>query len=221
MVIKASSWAKYREKLAKINQKAADDMAAFLESIGGYHGHENEVIDFAFALANKYGDAAGALAADFYDEIARAARAPIPSAEIAPPPRVGEVAKAVKGTAKQGEAVIPHAVARLVKMRGCDTVLNNSIRDGAEFAWIPAGDTCAFCLTLASRGWQRASKKALSGGHAEHVHANCDCTYCVRFDSRMNVEGYDPDKYLKMYDDAEGATPQEKINTMRRELNQD
>jgi hypothetical protein len=32
----------------------------------------------------------------------------------------------------------------------------------------------------------------------------------------MTVEGYDPDKYLSMYRHAEGRTPTDKINSMRR-----
>ena len=58
----------------------------------------------------------------------------------------------------------------------------------------------------------------MKGGHAEHIHANCDCTYAVRFDGRSGVQGYDPDRYLAMYENAEGDTPREKINAMRREL---
>ena len=96
------------------------------------------------------------------------------------------------------------------------TTLQNALRDGAEFAWIPAGETCAFCLTLASNGWQRASKQAIKKGHAEHIHSNCDCAYAVRFNSRTNVAGYDPDRYRSMYRHAEGRTPQDKINSMRR-----
>lgn len=74
-----------------------------------------------------------------------------------------------------------------------------TIRNGAEFAWVPHGDTCAFCTMLASRGWQRASKKALKNGHAEHIHAHCDCEYAVRFGRESSVKGYDPDEYLRRY----------------------
>ncbi|MBQ1756264.1 MAG: hypothetical protein IIZ96_05930 [Oscillospiraceae bacterium] len=109
-------------------------------------------------------------------------------------------------------------MARLVKMAGVDTTMQNALRDGAEWAWVPHGDTCAFCITLASRGWQRASKKALKGGHAEHIHANCDCTYAVRFDGKSNVAGYYPDDYLEMYESADGLKPKDKINAMRREF---
>lgn len=102
-------------------------------------------------------------------------------------------------------------VSRLVKQAGADTTLKNAIRDGAEWAWVPHGDTCPFCITLASNGWQRASKKALKGDHAQHIHAHCDCEYVIRFDSSTTVAGYDPDKYLAQYQAAGGD-----INAMRR-----
>lgn len=126
-------------------------------------------------------------------------------------PDYGEVAKAVKGTKKQSPNNIPGTIARLVKQVGADTTLKNAERDGAQFAWVPHGDTCAFCITLASRGWQYMSKKAMRNGHAEHIHAHCDCEYAVRFDEKSTVAGYDPDKYLEEYYDSNGD-----INKMRR-----
>ena len=102
-------------------------------------------------------------------------------------------------------------VSRLVKQAGANTTLKNAIRDGAEWAWVPHGDTCPFCITLASNGWQPASKKALKGDHAQHIHAHCDCEYAIRFDSNTTVAGYDPDKYLAQYQAAGGD-----INAMRR-----
>ena len=69
----------------------------------------------------------------------------------------------------------------------------------AEWAWVPHGDTCPFCIMLASNGWQKASAKLLKGGHASHIHANCDCEFAVRFDGSTSVAGYDPEKYLKQY----------------------
>lgn len=55
------------------------------------------------------------------------------------------------------------------------------------------------------------SKSALRNGHAEHIHAHCDCEYAVRFDGKSTVAGYDPDKYLEEYYDSNGD-----INKMRR-----
>lgn len=105
----------------------------------------------------------------------------------------------------------PGRVSRLVKRAGADTTLKNAVRDGAEWAWVPHGDTCPFCITLASNGWQKASSKVLKGGHADHIHANCDCEFAIRFDHSTTLAGYDPEKYLKQYRDAGGD-----INKMRR-----
>jgi hypothetical protein len=126
---------------------------------------------------------------------------------------ISTVAKAVNFT--NNEELVSSALSRLVKQAGQDTTLQNALRDGAEFAWIPSGDTCAFCITLASRGWQTASKGAIKNGHAEHIHGNCDCAYAVRFNSQTNYQGYDPDKYLAMYNSTSGS-PNQKINAMRR-----
>ena len=60
-------------------------------------------------------------------------------------------------------------------------------------------------------GGQPASKKALKGDHAQHIHAHCDCEYAIRFDSSTTVAGYDPDKYLEQYYAYGGD-----INAMRR-----
>ena len=122
-------------------------------------------------------------------------------------PSYGEVAKAVNGTIKLANIeIIAGAVERLVKLPGADTMIKNAIRDGAQWAWIPSGDTCAFCIALASRGWQKASMEQLKGGHAEHIHAHCDCTFAIRHSSKFNIEGYDPDKYLEMYEKADTSS---------------
>ena len=114
--------------------------------------------------------------------------------------------------------IVSGAVGRLVKRTGVDTTMQNALRDGAWWAWIPRGETCAFCIMLASNGWQPASKKAIKNGHAEHIHANCDCTYAVKFDPFSDVEGYDPQEYEDMYNSAEGSSYKQKVNSMRREF---
>lgn len=216
MTISRKIWNAYISKLRAINDKAVADMWAWLDANG--IDDAGAMIDYAFALSTKYGNASAAMAAEMYDAAVELSGLIYPAAVPAEPATIGEVAKAVVGTAKTGNAeIISGAVGRLVKMAGVDTTMQNALRDGAEWAWIPVGDTCAFCITLASRGWQRASKKAIKGGHAEHIHANCDCTYAIRFDSSTNVEGYDPDKYLEMYEDQPGNSDA-KINSLRRRL---
>ena len=216
MTIGEKDWSNYIRKLRKLSDTVADKVKAYIER----HGLENtkELIDYSYALVSQYGEGAAALSAQMYDILAELEGRYLEPAEMAPTATYGEVAKSVNGTLKtsQNPNEISGAVSRWVKMAGADTTLKNAERDGAQFAWIPSGDTCAFCLTLASRGWQNMSKNALKHGHAEHIHSHCDCQYAVRFDSKSTVAGYDPDRYRQMYDEAEGDTPQEKINAMRR-----
>lgn len=183
-------------RLARLNQRAGQLMADYIAA----HGTRDTdaLIAYAHALVTKYGEGSAELACQMYDALAAAARAGVPAAEPAEPASYGEIARMVQAT-KASPPQMQRGVSRLVKRAGADTTLKNALRDGAEFAWIPQGDTCAFCLTLASRGWQKASQAAIKGGHAEHIHANCDCEYAIRFDGRSTVAGYDPDEYLRRY----------------------
>ena len=209
MQITEKAWVEYITKMSQISQKAADLMQSWVQKNG--FSNDKALLDYTYALSQHYGQAIGALSCQMYEATAAAQGVNIPTAEMAPLPEYGEVAKAVRGTMKQSQMNVPATLARLVKQVGADTTLKNAERDGAQFAWVPHGDTCSFCITLASRGWQYMSKKALRNGHAEHIHAHCDCEYAVRFDGKSTVAGYDPDKYLEEYNNAGGD-----INAMRR-----
>ena len=226
MRITDKQWNRYISVLRELNNKAAEDMIKFMDNLGVVpigstfvlsEQDRKALIDYAYALATKYGEGAAAAAAEMYDAVALASKANVPPAVPAKTASYAEVAKAVNGTLKQGPEIVPSAVGRLVKTAGVDTTINNAIRDRAYYAWVPRGDTCAFCIMLASRGWQPASPADLDG-HAKHIHANCDCTYVVRFGDNLMVEGYDPQEYLSMYNNADGTRWQDKLNSMRREF---
>lgn len=209
MQITAKTWNEYITRLSRLNQKAGQLMRQYIDTRGT--GDADALIAYAAALVTKYGEGSAELACQMYDALAEAANAGVPAAEPAEPADYGEVARMVNATKNQNPANLPNGVSRLVKRAGADTTLKNAVRDGAEWAWVPHGDTCPFCITLASNGWQKASSKVLKGGHAEHIHANCDCEFAIRFDHNTTVAGYDPEKYLKQYRDAGGD-----INKMRR-----
>jgi len=214
MRISSKDWKNYIDKLSKLNNTAGEKMSDYVAR----HGFDDpKIIDYAYGLVTKYGEGSASLSAMMYDAIAEMEGKILPPAEVAETPEYGEVAKAVNGVRKhsQNPTSYGNVVNRLVKRTGADTMLKNAERDGAEFAWIPSGDTCAFCIALASRGWQHISKNSLKNGHAEHIHANCDCNYTVRFDGSSSVAGYNPDEYLEIYENAEGNTPEEKINSIR------
>lgn len=209
MQITANAWNEYITRLSRLNQKAGQLMRQYIDTHGT--GDADALITYAAALVTKYGEGSAELACQMYDALAEAANAGVPAAEPAEPADYGEVARMVNATKSQNPANLPNGVSRLVKRAGADTTLKNAVRDGAEWAWVPHGDTCPFCITLASNGWQKASSKVLKGGHAEHIHANCDCEFAIRFDHNTTVAGYDPDKYLAQYNAAGGD-----INKMRR-----
>lgn len=222
--LKLNEWIKYRDILKNLSQKAADEFRDAVFNVNGKWGGvglgeipRQELIDYAYALVTKYGEGTAAVACEFYDELAALSGAMVPEAVPAPTATYGETAKAINGCLKQSETgqLLESTIYRLVKQAGADTTLQNAGRDGAQFAWIPSGDTCAFCLTLASRGWQYMSSKALRNGHAEHIHANCDCQYAVKFNDDTKYEGYDPRKYEDLYYSFPGS-PKDKINAMRR-----
>ena len=224
MIVTARAIAEYRNMLSRISARAADEVQQYMMD---HHFEIDETfMEFVDSIVVKYGEAAGSLSAQFYDNLAEywqiqnasqtfvdVVQKPLQIAEVADLPTEDEIAKAIYGTMKESPNKIPSTVGRLVKRTAEDTTLKNAIRDGAQFAWVPNSDTCPFCIMLASRGWQYASKKTLKNGHAEHIHPNCDCTYVVRFDSTSSVDGYDPDKYLEMYNEADGD-----LNAMRRKL---
>lgn len=208
MRIPEKAWADYVERLSRLNERAGQLMAQYIERHGT--GDAAALADYAHALVVKYGEGSAELACQMYDAMAKAAGAAVAPAAPAEPAGYGEVARMVEAT-RHSPPLLRGGVSRLVKRAGADTTLKNAQRDGAEFAWVPHGDTCPFCLMLASRGWRRAGKKTLQGGHARHIHANCDCEYAIRFNSNTNVAGYDPEKYLAQYNAANGD-----INAMRR-----
>lgn len=199
----------YHARLSKLNEKAGQLMQEYVAA----HGIEDgpALIAYANALVTKYGEGSAELACQMYDALAEAQGVTLPAAEPAATAEYGEVARMVNATKRQNPANLPNGVRRLVKRAGADTTLHNAIRDGAEWAWVPHGDTCPFCIMLASNGWQKASAKLLKGGHASHIHANCDCEFAVRFDGSTTVAGYDPEKYLRQYR-AAGSD----VNAMRR-----
>lgn len=210
MTISKESWVNYIDSLRKVNDKAANLMLEFMDLHRDADGLWNSIearqaiIEYAYGISGKYGEAAAELTCEMYDTVGALSDVIIPAAVPAEVPTYADIAKAVNGVLKQtvDATMVASAVARQVKMVSVDTAMKNALRDGAQWAWIPHGDTCAFCLALAANGWQNASKKALKHGHAQHIHANCDCTYAVRFDTNTEVEGYNSDDYMEDFQKA-------------------
>lgn len=218
-----AAWDDYISRLSQLNQKAGQLMREYMD--GHPEADTDALIRYAYALVTKYGEGSAELACQMYDALAEAQGVTLPAAEPAPTATYGEVTGMVKAT-QDSPPSLQQGVSRMVKQAGADTTTRNAIRDGAEWAWVPHGDACPFCRMLASNGWQRASKNLLKKGHAQHIHANCDCEFAVRFSRGFDIAGYDPEAYLRQYRDAgsdinnwrriDYAANRERINAQKR-----
>lgn len=215
VVIPEAAWVEYVEALAKVDRVATERMQDYIVT----HEIDSEeaiqkMVAVAYGISTLYGEAAAELAAEMYD-LFNVDGEPAEPAETSPYWYINDV---VRGALKMAPfaALVAGAVGRTVKLAGQDTTLNNAIRDGAEVAWIPHGDTCPFCIMLAGEGWKKAYPSMLKDGHAKHVHSNCDCAYAIRKTDSTSYAGYDPEKYRRQYEAAEGVTEEQKLNSMRR-----
>lgn len=216
MQISTKAWKRYIEKLSAINSEAGKQMQEYVQKNG--FGNTIAIISMANKLSQKYGEAAASVTCEMYDAIASAQRAGVASADPANVMSYEEIKKEMADPiARKSESDVSGSVTRIVKMASADTMLQNAKRDGAEFAWIPSGDSCAFCRILASNGWRRASASTVKGNHADHIHKNCKCEFAVRFDGKSGVSGYDPVEYTDEYNSAKGGSWKDKMNSMRRE----
>ena len=221
MRITKAEWNNYKNKMSQLSDRASKEFADWVNQNGGWETIDRQLMsEVAYTIASKYSEGSSTLAAEMYDAIAQAERVNVAPAETYSDVDFGELAKAINGALKHStdDDFCSSPVGRSVKQSGADTMLKNASRDQAEFAWIPSGDSCAFCLVLASNGWQRASKRTIAGDHAKHIHTHCDCQFAIRFNKSTKVEGYNPEEYLEMYKNAEGRTSEEKIKSMRRAM---
>ncbi|NKY08936.1 hypothetical protein [Cellulomonas hominis] len=176
------------------------------------------LVDFVPALVGEYGDAAAAIAADWYEEL-RATQVGGRFTALAAPGAAGaEVAGSVRWAAgslfgedpTQALTLLGGAIQRHILYAGRATVRRNVARDAAHprYARVPSGShTCAFCTMLASRGFVYHDEKLAQhrglGQHQDKFHDNCDCLVVVEFDADAHhIAGYDPDAMYAMYESA-------------------
>lgn len=224
MAISAAAWVKYVNMLSAVDKEATKKVADFINNFGETFNYDNPehmraLINYSYGVSTVYGEAAAALACEMYDAAGLASGVFLDPAVPVSPADYKYVANTIIDAAgARNSEIISSRVGRIVKKTGAKTTLHNAKRDGLKCAWVPHGDTCAFCITLASRGWEDASYYEDN----LHIHSNCDCTYAVKYNEKTKYAGYDPQTYQDMYYNApvpEGQkmTAKSRINAMRRE----
>lgn len=166
----------------------------------------------------EYGAAAAQASADMYDS-ARSACVGAPMGAVAEAGLSTEAtAAAVRafvneindGNREAFDRKVLERVDWETKRAAANSMRSNGSRDPLRprFARVPSGgETCRFCIMLASRGPVYTSKDR--AGASEHFHPGCDCRIVPFWDavqtggsrafSPTAVEGYDPDALYDEY----------------------
>lgn len=193
----------------------------FLRAINADMTNE-EIMQAAAAVAAKFRLLGAELGAQWYDLCARLAGVDVDPADVDAAVASYDAslvrAESAYGTYKaipQGMAVdkfFADFVTSQVQASIRDTGNANLWRDymrgvrGGRWARVPVGETCAWCLMLASNGaWYLTEESAL-GREAGHYHVHCNCV-AVYYTDAERIAGYGQTlgEYKEMYYQAENT----------------
>ena len=170
------------------------------------------------SLLPSYGTMAHALGSQFYElcrgEPARAAYDHADALMLA-----SEIVASVREASSNGKvADAPQSIAtragQHVQTANREAVLSGIRREHERhrgrkvgYARVPRPDcSCAFCITMAGRGFTYWTVATAGGGDpANRFHNHCRCTVVPMDASDTSIEGYDESEYEAMYEAARDA----------------
>ena len=221
----------YAANVDSQGERAMERIRRFVGSLdfgGTYESRETArqmVRDYAYDVVTAYGDNAAAIAADYYDELARLAGADVPSAVLAKAANAEQIGKSVDYAtrtiwdtdeggfktviADQIAANVSKMVGNRVRGMANETMYQNAKRNHNRFARVTTSKKpCAFCVMLASRGFAYLSEDSALLAHGiRKYHDDCYCKAVAAFDDE-GLEGYDKaDEYYDMYREATKQLP--------------
>lgn len=178
------------------------------------------------ALVDEYGDIAAALAADWYESVAPGRAL---AASTVATVRVTESVRFHAGGLWMPDAgdvagALALKLDEYIREPGRRTIEQSAARNNVAWARVPSGrETCAFCITLASRDatylTRDSALKSRRTGEAYHGYCNCEA---VPISGDDYPDGYDPDELYDLYSasrDAAGSGDIKDIAAaMRREF---
>jgi hypothetical protein len=171
------------------------------------------VLAFFPELVTAYGDASALLGADFYDSLRNvppsAARFRATLAGSAPAEQAEGSVRWALGSlfAEQPDQALMNlsgSAQRLVLQAGRDTIARSAFTDPVRtgFARVPQGDTCKFCVMVASRG--AIYKDASAAGEGNRYHDDCNCVPTPVRSPDDLPEGYDVHEMRRLYEQGAG-----------------
>lgn len=174
-----------------------------------------EVIDIAASLGQKYALLGAELGAQWYDLCSELAGIDADAAEVAEVDAETVDAKTRATFERSQQPTVQATFNGLMQ-----NLINDSIRQtgeanlwrdyergiaGGRWARVTVGDTCAWCLMLASQGAWYLSEQSALGREAGHYHDDCNCIAVYHADPE-SIQGYEKlGKYKEMYYDADNT----------------
>lgn len=173
----------YNDKLSAVRSEAGNYFKKLVREQDLFkHGEEAQksaIYHTAVKAVNSFSDAAGSAACDFFDAHVTGAQ---PSS-IAPQPwfikrRLYEDIEKYAKTHKLGDdefmRLLAEEVGGEVVQHANRTTIHNAVKNNLRYARVPFGNSCAFCLMLASRGFVYKTETT-AGEDKGHYHARCRC----------------------------------------------
>lgn len=176
----------------------------------------DEVVELAARIAAKYSYLGCELGAQWYDLCSELAGIDVDPAELGEvdPDELESRAQAAFDRASDGSPIsdalnyyLQNQIENSIRRTGSANLHRDYERGmaGGKWARVPVGETCAWCLMLASQGAWYLSEETAKGIDPDHYHDGCDCVAVYHADPE-SISGYaNLAKYKEMYYDAENA----------------
>lgn len=221
----------YSGRVKTVTDQAVDELARRIANIGATEPERRArfIRMHVRAVAEEYGLQEQELGAQWYEFCAKAAGVDVDTAIVndIDYERLDSYFQSVLEEYENGEKEWSEVEQRVFdsfesQMRGLErgTILDNLDRDvrdsrrwrqtrraamKAGYARVPVGETCAWCLMLASLGYYYRSEETALGVEPDHYHEHCDCI-AVPYNAPDAIDGYDDyNLYFDMYADARDA----------------
>ena len=176
----------------------------------------DELVDAATNVAMKFSYLGSELGAQWYDLCSEMAGLDVEPAELSDfdaaqiQSRVKWAVDSAPETSTIGDTIgqfLQTQVQNSIRTTGNANLWRDYERGmaGGRWARVPVGDTCAWCLMLASNGTWYLSEKTAIGADPGHYHDGCNCI-AVYHSNAESISGYSQlTKYKEMYYEAENA----------------
>jgi hypothetical protein len=181
----------FRANSNRLASLATDDLATYFDALdlARPESARDGLLEFVPALAQTWGDANAALAAEWYDDMRSTERVPgsfsARPADAASTTAVQSSTRALVGGLWTGETsgvleLLTGLLVRAVLLPGRDTITSSVAADPQGYGWqrIAHARSCDFCLMLADRGGVYRSEKTATFA----AHGHCRCTAVPSWD---------------------------------------